>query len=179
MTGSMSDLWRWPLHSPRRLFGTLAVITLLVVGLSFLFSAGSGRHSAAPAPGPTPVTSSGSSPSAAPAPSVTPSQDFAAALDTAKEFTAAWASHPADWRAWYAGAAQYATDDYARLLTTVDPANIKSTKVSGPARLTDSGQGRTEVAVPTDGGPVSVLMVDTGGGHWKVNDLRPGAQAVE
>lgn len=178
MNSSLSDLWRWPLHSPRRLLATLVVIAALVVGASFLFSSGSGRPSVAPAPGPS---SAPTSLPPTPAPSVSPSasRDLSAALDTARAFTTAWASHPADWRAWYAGTARYATAAYAQLLASVDPANIQATRITGPGKLTDSGQARTMVALPTDAGAVSLVLVQDASGTWHVDDLRPGAQAVE
>ncbi|WP_344077760.1 hypothetical protein [Streptomyces crystallinus] len=93
----------------------------------------------------------------------------------------AWAHHPADWREWYGSTARYATDQYAQLLATVDPRTISATRVLGRLRLTDTGTAHTEVAVRTDAGMVSVVLVPATGnsGGWQVQDLRPGAQAVD
>lgn len=180
---NISQVWRWPMHSPRRLFGTLAFLIVVIAGLTALTTVTSGRPTAAPAT----ATSSpaGGPPAASPTdtetetaePSPTGSKDYGQALDVARQFVTAWASHPGDFQVWYASVAVHATDDYARRLATVDPDNVPATKVSGALRLTDTGgMNRTEVAVPTDKGLVSVTMLQDRDGSWRVSDLQPGAQ---
>ncbi|WP_327359813.1 hypothetical protein [Streptomyces sp. NBC_01304] len=180
--GDNTPIWQWPLYSVRRLVGTLLVLAALVVAVGVLISSSSGgRPSGAPAPGPATNSPSPSpSPSASPSPSLQPSQDLGQAIEVAKAFVTAWASHADDQQVWYAGAAQYATDRMAKKLTTVDRDNVPATKIDGKSRLTDTGGvGRTEVAVDTDAGMVSVVLVQDGKGGWQVDDLQPGAQAVE
>ncbi|MFI5752449.1 hypothetical protein ACIBBE_42885 [Streptomyces sp. NPDC051644] len=183
-TGS-GPLWQWPLHSTRRLIATATVLVTAVVGVSMAVNTSDGgRPSAAPGPAPSP-SASWTQPSASP--SITPSSprpsasDFDEAMETARSFVAAWANHKAPNRkAWYAGAALYATDGFAMQLTSVDYHNVPATQISGGLRLTDTGgSGRTEVAVPTDAGLMSVVLVDGGQRGWQVDDIQPGAQVVE
>ncbi|MET9162072.1 hypothetical protein ABZX56_30490 [Streptomyces parvulus] len=177
-------LWQWPLHSPRRLLATLTIAVAVVVSLSLMLnSADRGQSEAAPgapaasASPSTPATPPPSSAVPAPSPSTT---DYGQAIETAKAFVKAWANQRAgSEQAWYAGAAQFATDELARKLTTVDFRNVPANRIVGKLRLTDTGAaGRTEVAVPTDGGMVSVVLVESTAG-WAVADIQPGAQAVE
>ncbi|MFI1831313.1 hypothetical protein ACH41E_33440 [Streptomyces sp. NPDC020412] len=178
----MSQIWRWPLHSPRRLLGTLLLLVLVLVVVTMaptLWSA-SGRPSASPArttddrPAPAPTPSPSSS-TAGPSPSE--SEDYGQALDVARQFVSAWAGNKSSFQVWYAGVAVHATDDFAQRLATVDPKNITARGVIGKLRLTDTGGGgRTEVAVLTDDGLVSVTMLRDRDHRWLVSDLQPGAQ---
>ncbi|MFE0107089.1 hypothetical protein [Streptomyces sp. NPDC059009] len=178
----MRDLVRqlllWPLYSVRRLVATVAVLTAAVLGLVALTSAGGGQPTAAPGPGTPGTRPPSASPSRpAPTPSTSPSRDYGRAIDIAKAFVAAWASHPKDQTEWYVATARYATDHMARKLTTVDMRNVPAEHVTGRARLTDTGGvGQTQVAVPTDGGVVSVILVPHPKAGWRVDDLQPGAQ---
>ncbi|MFF2902718.1 hypothetical protein [Streptomyces sp. NPDC057966] len=168
----------------RRLAVTAAVITAAVVGVGAAVNAnssGGGRPTAAPGPGsPTPSTSGAPEAPSSPAPSPSESKDLSSAIETARAFVVAWADHKAPTsQAWYAGAALYATDELAMQLTSVDYLTVPATRISGPLRLTDTGGvGRTQVAVPTDAGPMSVSLTDYGQG-WQVSDIQPGTQAVE
>jgi hypothetical protein len=77
-------------------------------------------------------------------------------------------------------------NDFARWLTpqatadysTVDPANISVTRVTGPATLAvdeSNGYGVT-VTVPTDIGPYALQLLRTSkDSTWKVNRLTPPA----
>ncbi|ORT54198.1 hypothetical protein [Streptomyces sp. CB03238] len=183
MNETLHQLWRWPLHSPRRLLATVLVAVAVLVGVTALTTITSGRPQAAPAPAAS--TPAGGPPAPSPTPSVLPSpsqttKDYGQALNVAKAFVTSWASHEKDWQTWYAHTAVHATDDFARRLGTVLPDNIEATKITGNLRLTDtSGIGRTEVAVPTDAGLVSVTLVQDRDGSWRVSDLQPGAQAVQ
>ncbi|MFH8993131.1 hypothetical protein [Streptomyces sp. NPDC017940] len=176
------DLLRWPLHSLRRLLLTLAVIAAAVVGLALLVNSPKGEGDPTATSEARPPAAS-SAPAPRPSPSSTPSlptaRDYDRAIETARAFVTAWASHPTGWRTWYAGAARHTTDRLAAKLASVDPGNVAATKVSGRLRLTDTGaSGRTEVAVPTDEGTVSVTLLEDGAGRWRVDDVQPGAQAV-
>lgn len=81
-------------------------------------------------------------------------------------------------------AAQWA-NDLARWLTpqatadysSVDPANISATRVTGPVTLTvdkTNGYGAT-AAIPTDAGTYTLQLLRTKDSPWKVNRLTPPA----
>lgn len=177
-----SPLWQWPLQSPRRLLATLAVAAAVVVALALLLnSRSSGPSSAAPAPAsPSSSTTGAPAPSPSASPSPPSAKDYDQAIETARSFVKAWANHrPASVKAWYASTARYATDEMALQLTTVDYRNVPAKGITGKLRLTDTGGvGQTEVAVPTDGGMMSVSLVQDSKGGWLVSDIQPGAQAV-
>jgi hypothetical protein len=177
MNGLIGQLLHWPLYSLRRLLTTIAVVAVIGVGLVMLASGGGEKPAAAPAPAAPGSRSPSASGSPAPSPSTSASPDYGQAIDIARDFVTAWASHPKDWREWYAGTAQYATDKLARQLTTVDMRNVPAHRVTGKLRLTDTGGvGQTQVAVPTDGGMVSVTLVPDTKAEWRVDELQPGAQ---
>jgi hypothetical protein len=96
----------------------------------------------------------------------------------ASAFVAAWASHQ-PYATWYTAVTPYATAGFADALATIDPSRVPATKITGPVKVTDTGaSGTTSAAVPTDGGTVSVTLVQSGS-TWLVSDVRPDAQAVE
>jgi hypothetical protein len=69
---------------------------------------------------------------------------------------------------WLSGLKPYTTEEYlAGELTTVDPANIKATRVIGEPQVVSSLAGSMEVDVPTDGPKVRVTVVKTNPG-WRV-----------
>jgi hypothetical protein len=91
----------------------------------------------------------------------------------------------ADYARPQADAAQWA-NDFARWLTpqatadysTVDPANIPVTRVTGPAvpAVDESNGYGVTVTVPTDIGPYAVqLLRSSQDSPWKVNRLTPPA----
>ncbi|MFJ2819092.1 hypothetical protein [Streptomyces sp. NPDC087294] len=176
--------WQWPLQNSRRLLGTLAAAAMVFVALALLLNSPEQRwRSADSAPaGPSSPSATGA-PARSPSPTPTSSEttDYGAAIDTARAFVLAWSNHkPASSQAWYAGAARYATDDLALQLTTVDYRNVPVTLITGKLKLTDTGGvGRTEVAVPTDTGMMSVQLVEDGTDGWLVGDIQPGAQAEQ
>ena len=182
MGNGASPLWQWPLQSPRRLITTLAVAAAVVAVLAVLLNSPGGKGSSA-APAPAPVLSPSPSATGAPAPSATPSapatKDYGEAIETARSFVQAWANHhPESTKAWYAGAAQYASDQFAAKLITVDYQRVPANRITGKLRLTDTGGiGQTQVAVPTDGGMMSVALVQDSDGGWLIDDIQPGAQA--
>jgi len=145
-------LWQWPLRSPARLIGCLVVLILLGLGLNSAFgllnvpSHGrpgifAGDGSTAPAATPT---AQAAPPAEAtrlpPVPELTP-ETLAAVPGAARRRsppppggTEAWARHPAGATAQTLGerAAPYTTDEYLGVLSTVDPANVPASRVTGP-----------------------------------------------
>jgi hypothetical protein len=180
-------LWQWPLRSPARLIGCVVVLILLGIGLNSAFgllslpSHGhpgifSGDGSTAPAATPTrqaaPPAEATRLP---PVPELTPetlapSQAPRAALTAATRWTEAWARHPAGATAqtWVNGLRPYTTDEYLGVLSTVDPANVPATRVTGPARAVLVSPRSVRVEVPTDAVDLVVLVVNTVGTEWKV-----------
>ncbi|WET80706.1 hypothetical protein P3102_05525 [Amycolatopsis sp. QT-25] len=176
-------LWGWPLRSPRHLVGTLVILAVLLTALGILLPKTVGKPGqTAGGPGASatagsrtgvaaPVTVTSTLPpriTTRPPPSSAPiDQD---GVRVAKEWVTAWANHPdgTTTERWLAGLKPYTTEEYlAGELTTVDPANITATRVSGEPQVASSVTGSMEVDVPTDGPKVRVTVVKTNPG-WRV-----------
>lgn len=182
-------IWQWPLRSPVRLFGCVLALLALAVGANAAFGLlpgkteragvfGSSRHAAPGTSGTTPGT--GPAPAEdqpnrlPPVPELTPralppAQAPPAALNVAARWTKAWAHHPpgTTTASWVAGLRPYTTEEYLGVLSTVDPANVPATTVTGPARATVVAPSSVRVQVPTDAVNLVVLVVNTGG-EWRV-----------
>ncbi len=95
------------------------------------------------------------------------------ARSTAEAFARAWARPNLRADAWLAGVQPLAAPGYARLLATVDPANIPARTVTGPTSVISATTAVNVFAVPTDAG---ILQVTCGlhGDKWLVTtvDLR-------
>src|SRR5207302_11319516 len=76
----------------------------------------------------------------------------AAALTVATKWTEAWAKHPpgTTTQSWVNGLKPFTTEEYLSVLTTVDPANVPATKVTGPARAVAVAPSSVRGDVPTD-----------------------------
>ncbi|MEJ2888722.1 hypothetical protein [Actinomycetospora aeridis] len=176
-------LWEWPLHSPARLFLVVVVLIALAVGLSYLggslggSGAGSGR-----ALGPAPSATSPSSATATAAPGPAPVTELRpqslpltaappVALAVADRWTRAWATHPPGTtpQQWSAGLAPYTTDEYLAVLSSVDPANVPGSAVTGPPQAVDVRPEAVRVQVPTDAVRLELLLVQVGPGDWRVS----------
>ena len=173
-------LWEWPLHSPARLFGVLAVLVALAVGVSWL---GGGVGDSGPggsrALDPAPTAPAGR---AAPAPDAPPVTELSprnlplsdappVALAVAERWTRAWATHPPGTtpQQWSAGLAPYTTDEYLGVLAEVDPANVPGTAVTGPPQAVEVRPEAVRVQVPTDAVRLELLLVQVGPGDWRVS----------
>jgi hypothetical protein len=92
------------------------------------------------------------------------------AADVATRFAAAWARPGLAPDVWWHDVARYAEPGYARLLRTVDPANVPATRVIGTARVVTTEAGLVVLDVPTDTGLCRVTVADASGtGEWKVS----------
>lgn len=180
-------IWQWPLRSPARLAVTAVVVVALVIGASFGLAAltgggasrgilGGPSATATPrATPPGPRTPSTPVPTALPPvpelePSTLPaSQAPRAALDVASRWTAAWLRPPdgTSTQKWLDGLRATTTDEYLGVLNGVDPANIPSTKVTGPPKPVRVAARSVRVEVPTDALKLAVLVVNTENG-WRV-----------
>lgn len=180
-------LWEWPLYSPRRLLTCLVALVAagLAVSLLTTLAAGTARSGVAagpaalPVPAPAPPSAGGAvaaGPGAAPSaveldpPTLPLTATPPAALVVARSWTAAWTTHPqgTTTEQWLAGLAPLTTDEFLGVLSTVDLTKIPGSRVTGPAQATEVRAGSVRVQVPTDGATLSVLVVDTGAGGWKV-----------
>lgn len=187
-------LWQWPLRSPARLIGCLVVLVGLAVGLNAATGLIGGRHGglfgtvgAKPAAAPASQPGSGAAPRATPTrlPPVAeltpvalpPSQAPPAALTAATKWTQAWAKHPegTTTETWVKGLRPWTTDEYLSVLSTVDPANVPATKVTGSARAVAVSPKSVRAEVPTDALTLLVLVTETGG-EWRVAGYDRAAQ---
>jgi hypothetical protein len=177
-SGAYRALWEWPLHSPARLALVVAVLALVVIGLTTVSGwlaprpAGSG---AALGPVPEAPTVTVAPPAATPPPELTPttlplSAAPPAALGVAQRWATAWADHPAGTTGaqWSERLRPYTTDEYLPTLADVDPANVPGTRVTGPPRAVEVRPDSVRVQVPTDAVTLQLLLVQTGPGDWRV-----------
>ncbi|WP_158885515.1 hypothetical protein [Amycolatopsis anabasis] len=177
-------LWGWPLRSPKHLVFAIVLLVVLITAIGIILpkvlvdrngrnlppgSASSAettstRSPQAPgaAPQSTRLTSPLKSPTSAP-----PNPE---ALTVAKSWAAAWVNHPAGItnEQWLQALRPLTTDEYLPQMSTVDPANIPATKVTGDPTPTTSYTSSVEVQVPTDGPKLTITVVNTGAG-WRVS----------
>lgn len=180
-------IWGWPLHSPARLAGCLAVLLALAIAADSalgllhrspagIMGSGSSSASAAPSPQAPPADQAPARATALPpvpelTPTTLPPTDAPrAALTVATRWTEAWARHPAgtSTQSWVSGLRPYTTDEYLGVLESVDPANVPATRVTGPARAVLVSPRSVRVEVPTDAVTLVVLVVTTTEDQWKV-----------
>ncbi len=182
-------LWQWPLRSPARLVGCLVVLLALAIGLNAATGLIGARHgggglfgsmskpAAAPAtqPGaptaPRPANPTRLPPVAELTPTQLPvAQAPPAALTAATKWTQAWAKHPdgTTTQTWVKGLRPWTTEEYLGMLSTVDPANVPATKVTGPAKAVAVSPKSVRAEVPTDAVTLLILVTLTDGGEWRV-----------
>lgn len=172
-------LWGWPLRSPLHLVAT-ALGVVLVAAVVALLSQHLRHSNAVPVPGgaqPAGQASTGvfvatgpprtrdSGPTEVP----TPAPPAPAALQVAQDWGQAWANHPAGTsnQQWLAGLKPYTTDEFLPVMSSVDPANIPATRVTGPPTAIHSYTSSVEVSLPTDGGVLDITVIQTPQG-WRV-----------
>ncbi|WFE47665.1 hypothetical protein [Verrucosispora sp. WMMD1129] len=95
-----------------------------------------------------------------------------ATLDAATRFVRAWARPHLPAERWLADLQPLAVAGYADLLATVDPANVPARRVTGAGRVATAIDGRVDVDVPTDAGPLRVAVVREGT-RWLVATIAP------
>jgi hypothetical protein len=112
---------------------------------------------------PTRITSPPETPkSAAPKP---------AALNVAESWAKAWVNHPVGMTnaQWLDGLRPFTDEEYLNTeMTTVEPANIGATKVTGEPEAVESYTSSVKVKLPTDDGTLLITLIDTPDG-WRVN----------
>lgn len=174
-------LWGWPLRSPKHLIGAVLVLAAAasIVGvllpeppprqardsMSEVSSGRGGSGGGASATGDSAAPPTISVPTEAP-PSVPPSP---AGLSVVREWGERWVTHPAGTTAkqWLDSLRPYTTDEFITVMSTVDPANVPATKVTGPPVPQKSTETSMRVTLPTDGGALRIHVVRTSEG-WRV-----------
>jgi hypothetical protein len=190
-------LWAWPLRSPKHLAIAVLVLAVLATLIGVLMpddndplttrniggptTTRTAVSTAAQPQGQTPSPGQAGAPAAPPAASTTasaavtttppaPAPPAPEALDVANAWARAWVNHPDGMTSdeWAAQLAPLTTDEFVPQLRTVDPANIPSTAVTGPATPTSSTGRVVEVDVPTDGAVLHLTVIATPAG-WRVS----------
>ncbi|MFI5612323.1 hypothetical protein [Amycolatopsis sp. NPDC051903] len=179
-------LWGFPLRSPRHLAGTVVFLAILVTALGIVLPKVMGKPATATPAGPAatssaapttgvaaPVPSTETLPTRLSSPLLTPTSapPNPEAVDVAKQWATAWVNHPegisnADW---LKGMRPLTTDEFLPVMSTVDPANIPATRVTGEPAVESSFTSSVKVIVPTDGPKLLITVVNTGAG-WRVSD---------
>lgn len=180
-------LWGWPMRSPAHLAGTLLVLAVIItaVGIAVpkLLGSGSGAAvSATSAEGSTtrqPDSQAGALPDGAtsslptrltePLVSPSPAEPDPEALSVAAKWAKAWVHHPdgITSETWLEGLEPYTTREFLPVMSSVDPANIPSEKVTGEPSAVSSFTKSVVAMVPTDGPDLRITVVDTDYG-WRV-----------
>ena len=182
-------LWGFPLRSPRHLAGTVVVIAALIIAIGIAVpqllghrgggapaqtTGGQGGSESVPTPGSGPDSTTGPFSTRLTAPLVQPSSAAPnpEALNVAKLWAQAWVNHPAGMTQaqWLDGLRPYTTDEYlASKMSTVDPANVPATAVTGEPAVVSSYTGSVQVVIPTDGPKLSITVSRTDAG-WRVSE---------
>ncbi|AXB47216.1 hypothetical protein [Amycolatopsis albispora] len=181
-------LWGWPLRSTAHLTVSLVVLAVLLIAAGVVVpklvgeqpqrtgrageisvtpddgKAGPPPNRASSGPLPTRLSEPRESPTSAP-----PNGD---AMRVAEQFAAAWVNHPDGItnEQWLAGLKPFTTDEFLPTMSTVDPANIPATRVTGQPVPVNSLTSSLEAEVPTDGPKLSITVVSTNVG-WRVSAL--------
>jgi hypothetical protein len=190
-------LWGWPMRSPSHLVAVVLVVGAVVLTIGIIVPQltgsgdGGGSGAAAETTASTTATttpdgttseggggSSGSTggatsdlPTRLPSPTQKPTAapPSAAALKVATAWGKAWVDHPKGTTndKWVDGLRPYTTEEYLVEMSTVDPANIPATKVTGPPVPKQSYTSSVTANLPTDGGTIAITVIDTPQG-WRV-----------
>jgi len=189
-------LWGWPMRSPSHLVAVVLVVAAVVLTIGIVVPQltgsddGGGAGAAAETTGSTTATTGQSSPddtagggggatggatsdlpTRLPSPTQKPTKapPAADALDVATAWGKAWVDHPkgTTTEKWLDGLRPYTTEEYLVEMSTVDPANIPATKVTGPPVPKQSYTSSVTANLPTDGGTIAITVIDTPQG-WRV-----------
>ncbi|MTD58118.1 hypothetical protein [Amycolatopsis pithecellobii] len=176
-------LWGFPLRSPRHLAGTAIGVAILIIAIGILVPQLLGPrqdNSVTPARIPDPASSAAARPPAgssvpvstrltAPLAQPTSALPSADALNIAKLWALAWVNHPAGITnaQWLDGLRPYTTDEFLPQMSTVDPANIPASQVTGEPAAAQSYTSSVLVVVPTNGPKLSITVAQTTAG-WRV-----------
>jgi hypothetical protein len=183
-------LWAWPLRSPRHFVVAVFGLAVLAIAIGFIvpeaanplantktptatLSNGLLVPQTSSAPGNSSSAAAGSSTSRVPRvtlPSPSTAPPAPESLAVAEAWARAWVHHPAGMTSeeWAAQLVPLTTEELLPQLSTVDPANIPSTTVTGKAEVITSSARAVDVKIATDGAELrlTVIATDTG---WRVS----------
>lgn len=172
-------LWGWPLRSPKHLVGTVIVLAAVATTIGILLPdplpvrrtprpETTGQRQEVPAAPSTPVAAPPTFrvPNT-PAPPAPPSPQ---GLSVVEAWGKQWVNHPPGTAApeWVQRLAPYTTEEFITEMSTIDPANVPATAVTGPPSSKRSTANSMDVRLPTDGGDVQVEVINTPQG-WRVS----------
>lgn len=184
-------LWGWPMRSPRHLAVLVFVVAILVIAAGIVIPQLSGSNDRTPGAaaettgntsGTAPTTAAGSTSNTTGATTsslptrittVTETPKSAppapAALDVAESWGRAWVNHPAGVtnEKWLDGLRPFTTEEQLTEMTTVEPANIAATEVTGNPTAVESFTSSVKVKLSTNGGDLLITLIDTPDG-WRV-----------
>lgn len=175
MTDGRPEWWRWPLWSWWNMALTAVAASLLLAGAGRVSAMGDTPSTpaltptaAAPAThsAPPPMPSSGSPAEAAEqAAPVRPDEVGLA-------FVQAWARPDADDAAWRTQCSVYATDRFAKVLSTATSGAVAASRAVGEGEIIERTESEATVRVSTDGGAVLIRLLPERG-TWRVDGIEP------
>jgi hypothetical protein len=184
-------LWGWPMRSPRHLAVVVFVVAVFVIAAGIIIpqltgsndrrngaaaetTSGTATAPNAPvtnAPGSTGTTTTSSLPTRITTLTETPKSapPAPAALDVADSWGKAWVNHPAGVtnEQWLDGMRPFTTEEQLTEMSTVEPANIPASKVTGDPTAVESFTSSVKVKLATDAGDLLITVIDTPDG-WRV-----------
>jgi hypothetical protein len=184
-------LWGWPMRSPRHLAVVVFVVAVFVVAAGIIIpqltgsndrangaaAEGASGTTTAPnapvtnTPGATGTTTTSSLPTRITTLTETPESapPAPAALDVAGSWGKAWVNHPAGVtnEQWLEGLRPFTTEEQLTEMSTVEPANIPASKVTGDPTPVESFTSSVKVKLATDAGDLLITVIDTPEG-WRV-----------
>src|SRR6266511_4337156 len=106
----------------------------------------------------------------APIQTPTPAPPAQQALDVASLWAKAWVNHPQGItnEQWRDGMRPYTTEEQLAVMSTVDPANVPATAVTGDPVAKSSYTTSVEATIATNGGTLSITVISTPQG-WRVS----------
>lgn len=173
------------MHSVLRLLGTrfgaaigLVLLIALVIGIGKAIGgpsrqplvAGPAASTAPASPTATPPEDDGMG-SAAPVPGPSTSPGAPDPQTVALHFTTAWLNHTGvSAGVWHSGVAKYATTNLSTELDGTDPADVPTNRMTGQPTVIDHATSYVDVAIPCDGGTVTLRVLATNG-RWLVDGV--------
>ncbi|MFL6121116.1 hypothetical protein [Actinophytocola sp.] len=185
--------WGWPMRSPRHLAVVVFVVAVFVLAAGIVIPQLTGANhrptagasaattsGATTAPGtaagtgndpgvtggatsslPTRITTLTETPTTAP-----PAPE---ALDVARSWGQAWVNHPAGVTnaQWIEGLRPYTTEEQLTEMSSVEPANIPASKITGEPSPVESFTSSVKAKLTTDAGDLLVTVIKTPEG-WRV-----------
>lgn len=175
MSTGRTECWRWALWSWRNVAVTTVVTVVVFAGAGRVLSLGEPTSprgsdypsaSAASADDPSPTTSPPlSAASVPPAAPVRPEE-------VSLSFVRVWARPDAVDPVWRTECAAYATDGFAKVLSTATSGSVAASRVVGDAEILERTESEATVRVTTDGGAVLVRLLHERE-TWRVDDIEP------